>query len=85
MCMESQHEKHEWMFCSGGKDIIVNMIIVGQYGWKEENKVFINFWLLKQGCFFIDFQDMKLSFNFFKVKKTPKTYWSNNISWEITI
>jgi hypothetical protein len=37
MCMESQHAKHEWVFCSGGKDIIVDMIIVGQCGWKEEN------------------------------------------------
>ncbi len=65
MCMESQHAKHEWMFYSRGKDIIVDMIIVGQCGWKEENKVFIIFWLLKQCCFFVDFQAMKLLFQVF--------------------
>jgi hypothetical protein len=57
------------------------MIILGDVVG-ERKKKFIQFvaifWLLKQGCTMIDFEAMKLLFEFLKVTHIPKKHWSNN-------
>jgi hypothetical protein len=77
MSIESQHAKNEWLFCSRGKDIVVDMIVVGMWLGRKKKK-FIQFvaifWLLNQGCIMTDFEAMKLLFEFLKVMHIPKKH-----------
>jgi len=81
MFVESQHAKNEQFFCSRGKDIVANMVVVGDVVGEKKRK-FIQFvailWLLKQGCFVTNFEAMKLLFEFLEVMHIPKKHWNNN-------
>ncbi len=76
MYVESQHAKNEKFFCSRGKNIVVDIVVGDVVG--EKKMMFIQFvaifWLLKQGCYVIDFQVMKLLFEFLKVMHIPKKH-----------
>jgi hypothetical protein len=51
------------------------------FGWRKENlqfAIYLFILLLKQGHHLIDFEAMKLLFQFFKVKKILRNHWKNN-------
>jgi hypothetical protein len=84
MSIDSKHAKNKWLWASKGRNTIVKMVCVG--GTAIHNKCkFIQFvvifWILKLGRPFIDFEEMKELFEFFKVKSTPHKHWSNSINW----
>jgi hypothetical protein len=62
MFVESQHSKNEQLFCNRGKDIMANMVFVGDVVGGERKEVYTIFWLLKQGCPMTNFKEMKLLF-----------------------
>jgi hypothetical protein len=40
MSIESQHAKNECFFCSGGKDIVADMVVVGDVVGEKKKEVY---------------------------------------------
>jgi hypothetical protein len=76
-----QHAQNKWLFSSWGKDIMVDMVVLGYLDGEKKicNLQFVVcFWCLKQGHHLIDFEAMQLLFQFLKVKNIPRKHWNNN-------
>jgi hypothetical protein len=76
--------KKKSLFYNKGRYSLANMVIMGDVVGKSKRNFVAKFWLLKQCCPLIDFDAMKMLFQFLKVRNTPKTHWSDDIGWEIT-
>jgi hypothetical protein len=85
MYIQSQHGKNECLFYNKGRYSLANMVTMGNVVENKRKILYFvaKFWLLKQCCLLIDFDAMKILFQFLKVKNAPKTHWSDDIGWEI--
>jgi hypothetical protein len=75
MSIKSQHEKNECLFYNKGRYSLANMVIMSDVVGKSKRKILhfvAKFWLLKQCCPLIDFDAMKMLFQFLKVKNAQK-------------
>jgi hypothetical protein len=67
MSIKSQHGKNECLFYNKGRYSLTNMVTMGDVVGESKRKILhfvARFWLLKQCCPLVNFDAMKMLFNF---------------------
>jgi hypothetical protein len=80
MSMKSLHTK--WFFYIKGRDVMANIMAI-----VEDRKMkflqFVTIFLTFEGWSLVNFEAMKLLFQFLKMKNTMCKHWNNNVRWDI--